>query len=278
MDDGFRPAVEPPSEATADDASLWFAFRGAEMLVHGPDAVAVIPAGIDLAAVGLVPRRRHYLGTLGGRGCFAVEVEDTVDPPVGMAFESLRPLYGRLDDLRFALAGRALQVVEWDRTHRFCGRCGTPTEPVPGERAKKCPRCGLTSYPRLAPAVIVLIHRGRELLLARGHQFPEGLYGLVAGFVEPGESLEEAVRRETSEEIGIELADVRYFGSQPWPFPHSLMIGFTARYAGGELRPAPHEIAAAGWFTIDNLPSIPPPLSIARKLIDAFIEGRGGWS
>ena len=230
----------------------------------------------DLAATGLAPQRRHYLGSLGGCACYAIEVEVAVEPPPGMAFESLRPLYGRLDEVRFALAGRALQIVEWDRTHRYCGRCGTPTVPLAGERAKTCPRCGLSSYPRLAPAVIVLINRGNELLLARGHNFPADMYGLVAGFVEPGESLEEAVRRETSEEVGIELADVRYFGSQPWPFPHSLMIGFTASYAGGELRPAPHEIADAGWFAVDALPSIPPPLSIARKLIDAFAERARG--
>ena len=276
MDDRFRSAVEPPSATTADDASYWVAFRGAELLVHAADAAAVIPEWIDPTRLGVAPRRRHFLGTLGGRACFAVEVEDAAEPPAGMAFEPLRPLYGRLDEARFALAGRALQIVEWDRTHQFCGRCGTPTDPVPGERAKRCPRCALTSYPRLAPAVIVLIHRGRELLLARGHQFPHGLYGLIAGFVEPGESLEEAVRRETAEEVGIELADVRYFGSQPWPFPHSLMIGFAARYASGELQPAPHEIADAGWFAPDDLPTIPPPLSIARKLIDAFVAGAIG--
>ena len=138
-------------------------------------------------------------------------------------------LWGSVDDVVWTVAGRAVQLVEWDRTHRYCGRCATPTEVVAGERARRCPTCGLLAFPRLAPAMIVLVTRddGREALLARGTRFPVPMWSCLAGFVEPGETLEEAVHREVREEVGLEVDDVRYWGSQPWPFPHSLMLGFT---------------------------------------------------
>ena len=146
---------------------------------------------------------------------------------------------------------------------------------APSERAKLCPKCGLLSFPRLSPAVIMLVYRGDELLLARNHGFADGFFSVLAGFVEPGESLEEAVEREVHEEVGLDLTEIRYFGSQPWPFPHSLMIGFTARYAGGEIRLQEAELAEAGWFNRrGELPRLPGKLSIARKLIDAFLEQR----
>lgn len=187
----------------------------------------------------------------------------------------MRALYGKLPDDLFLLAGRAAQIIEWDRTHQFCGRCGAPTQYAQGERAKRCPMCGLVSFPRLSPAIIVLVERGDEVLLAQGANFVGGFYSTLAGFVEPGESLEEAVHREINEEVGIEVKNVCYFGSQPWPFPHSLMIGFTAEYASGEIEIDPKEIADAQWFTIDNLPKVPQKLSIARKLIDSYVEKHG---
>ena len=170
-------------------------------------------------------------------------------------FVGLRQLWGHVDDEVWAVAGRAVQVVAWDRTHRFCGQCGQATEPEPQERARRCPACRLVVHPRLAPAVIVLVEGpdGR-VLLARNHNFPEAFYSCLAGFVEPGETLEEAVRREVKEEVAIEIDDLRYFGSQPWPFPHSLMIGFFARFTGGEVRPDGTEIAEAAWFSPPNCP------------------------
>jgi NAD+ diphosphatase len=189
-----------------------------------------------------------------------------------MAFEGLRQVYGRLDEDLFWLATRAVQIVDWDRTHQFCGRCGAPMEAKATERAKLCPRCGLHHFPRLAPAIIVLVERGHALLLARSRHFTKGMYSVIAGFVEPGETLEEAVAREVREEIGISIKEIRYFGSQPWPFPHSLMIGFTATYAGGEIVLDDPEIEDAAWFTRDNLPPLPGKISIARKLIDWFLE------
>jgi NAD+ diphosphatase len=216
---------------------------------------------------------RQLLGLLDGAACWAVDLDGDGAPDV--VIEGMSPLmglYGRVDDLRWTLAGRAVQLVEWDRTTRFCGRCATPTEPAPGERARRCPACGLLAFPRLAPAIITLIERddGRALL-ARGRAFPVPMYSCVAGFVEPGETLEEAVHREVREEVGIEVADVRYWGSQPWPFPHSLMLGFTARWAGGDIVCDPVEIAEAGWYGRDELPPIPPGMSIARRIIDDWV-------
>jgi len=175
-------------------------------------------------------------------------------------------------------AGRAVQLVAWGRTHRYCGRCGQETEAVAGDRSMRCTGCGLLAYPRLAPAVIALVHRTapdgeEEALLARGVQFALPMFSCLAGFVEPGETLEGAVQREVLEEVGVRVDDVRYQGSQPWPFPHSLMIGFFARWVEGELVPDPTEIAEAGWFRRDALPSIPPSISIARRLIDTWVAG-----
>jgi len=146
------------------------------------------------------------------------------------------------------------------------------------ERAKECPQCGLLHFPRLAPAIIVLVERDQEFLLARSRHFLPGMYSVLAGFVEPGESLEEAVVREVKEEVGVDIKDIKYFGSQPWPFPHSLMIGFTATYAGGEISLNDSEIEDAGWFTVNNLPRIPGKISIARKLIDGYLAKQGRTS
>ncbi|HWS76701.1 MAG TPA: NAD(+) diphosphatase, partial [Quisquiliibacterium sp.] len=192
--------------------------------------------------------------------------------PEGLRAAGLRNWFGVLDDETLSIAMRAVQVLEWDRTHRFCGACGTPTEQVGHERAKRCPACGLVSYPRISPAMMVLVTRGRELLLGRGVTFPPGRYSALAGFVEAGESIEESVAREVHEEVGIEVRDLRYFGSQSWPFPNSLMIAFRAEYAAGELQPDPAELADAQWFAPEALPQLPPRLSIARALIDSTLE------
>ena len=136
------------------------------------------------------------------------------------------------------------------------------------ERSRSCPECKLTTYPPISPAIMILITRGRELLLARKAAFPAGRYSALAGFVEPGETLEDTVRRETREEVGVEIANIRYFGSQPWPFPHSLMVAFTAEYAGGAVTPDGVEIEEAMWFDVEELPARPPSISISRRLID----------
>ena len=226
--------------------------------------------------MGLIVMQQNYLGQLDNHHCYAAEVIEGTTPPAGMAFEGLRQIYGRLDEDLFWIAARAVQIVDWDRTHQLCGRCGTPLRVKTTERAKECPKCDLLHFPRLAPAIIVLVERGNELLLARSRHFMPGMYSVLAGFVEPGESLEEAVVREVREEVGISIKDIKYFGSQPWPFPHSLMIGFTATYAGGNISLDDSEIEDAGWFTANNLPRIPGKISIARKLIDWFADKQRG--
>jgi NAD+ diphosphatase len=172
----------------------------------------------------------------------------------------------------FWIGGRGFQLINWDRTTRFCGRCGSPTQSSDSERAKVCQNCGLRNYPRISPAVIVAVTRERRILLARAFRFPMKIYSVIAGFVEPGETLEQCIRREIKEEVNIEVRNIRYFGSQPWPFPNSLMIAFTAEYAGGELRIDNEEIMDAGWFEAHELPNIPDKVSIARRLIDSFIR------
>lgn len=265
----FVPGTVFPNEPTAP--GWWFAFSGNQLLVRTDGKDSQVPWLVSLAEIGLDPVRTQYLGTLDSQPCYSAELPRDAAIPADMELRGLRELYGTLDEELFAASGRAVQIVEWDRTHQFCGHCATPMTQLPTERAKRCPNCGLVNYPRLSPAVIVLIARDETLLLARAPHFPAGVYGLIAGFVEPGESLEDTIVREVREEVGITIQDLRYFGSQPWPFPNSLMIGFTAQYEAGEIAIDSQELEAADWFDKQNLPILPPKISIARKLIDWFV-------
>jgi NAD+ diphosphatase len=192
--------------------------------------------------------------------------------PSGTSLEELRSLFDRLDHGFYEAALTAVHLVEWDKNSRYCGRCRGDLIPKTDMRAKECRECGKLEFPRISPAVIVLIERADTLLLARSARFAVPFFSVLAGFVEPGEGLEAAVHREIFEEIGIRVKNVNYFGSQPWPFPDSLMIGFTAQYESGEIRIDGEEIVEADWYRADNLPPIPGKLSIARQLIDWFIE------
>ena len=209
-----------------------------------------------------------FLGELDGRPCFA----RIGDPPAGCEPVPLRQLFGVISDDEFAVAGRALGLVAWDRDHRYCGRCASPTARSSTERARTCTACGFTSYPRISPAIITLVERDGRALLARNARTQPPFFSTLAGFVEIGETLEGCVAREVREEAGIAITDIRYFGSQPWPFTGSLMVGFTARWASGELACDPTEIRDAAWFAPGELPPIPPRLSIARALIDDFVR------
>ncbi|MDP2292352.1 MAG: NAD(+) diphosphatase [Actinomycetota bacterium] len=254
----FNPSLLPPDAA------------GRHRYIHVIGATVFIddrPADASWAI--------HFLGMLDDEACWAVDVPHGEDPSYGAALD-LYSLYGRTSEPEWAVAGRAVQLAEWARTHRFCGRCATPTEPSAGDRSMKCPACGLLAYPRLAPAMITLVTRGeagpeQEVLLARGVQFRAPMYSCLAGFVEPGESLEGAVVREVFEEVGVEVGNVQYRGSQPWPFPHSLMIGFRAEWQRGDIVCDPSEIVDAQWYTREALPPIPPAISIARRLIDDWL-------
>lgn len=263
----FVKAAPPAEQPTV---AYWFIFKENLLLIDEKDGMTGIPLLPDITPFGVV-LRKQFLGMWEDKPCYSVELEPATDLPINMKWTGLRQAYGLLPEVFFSLAGEAIQIMDWDRTHQFCGRCGTPTEHVGYEFSKKCPNCGLTAYPRISPAVIVLIEHEGKVLLSRSPHFPKGMYSIQAGFVEPGENLEQAVEREILEEVGIYVQDIKYFGSQPWPFPNSLMIGFTAKYAGGELTLDKTEIEDAAWYRADELPAIPPPLSIARKLIDHFV-------
>lgn len=255
---------------------LGFAFRGRDLLVHRAGERALVPEASALTSLDPHVVRKNDLGVHEGRAAVAIELSKDAKAPDGMAFENLRALYFSMDEPSYKRAGRAVQIVSWDRDHQFCGRCGGPVGRVPGELAKRCDPCKLTLYPRLSPAIIVLVERGDTALLGKNARFPMPMYSTLAGFVEAGETIEEAVHREIREEAGIEVDNLRYFGSQPWPFPDSLMIAFFATYVGGELTPDPAELSDAKWFRVDELPMVPPRISIARALIDAWVKKQGG--
>lgn len=279
MNQSFISALNPPDMWASP--AYWFIFNGFRLLVYREDNQARVPWITDPATLGITIVRQQYMGycTDPERGfhAFVAEVAAETAVPEGMAFLGLRYLFSMMDESMVWLAGRAVQLAEWNRTSQFCGYCGVHTEQQSHERSKKCPQCSRTIYPRLSPAIIVLIEKTNEdgpneLLLARSHRQPAGFYSVLAGFVEPGETLETAVAREIREEVGIEVQNIRYFGSQPWPFPDSLMIAFTADYASGDIVLEEAEMADANWYTATTMPQIPPSISIARKLIDWFVE------
>lgn len=255
---GHDPALE-------NDA-LKLSFRSHELLVDdrggGPMHLASPSPASNVIVV----------GRWEGRWVVTEAVAKDTAAPEGARWAGLRSLFGVMDDGLVAIAGRAVQLIDWDRNHRYCGVCATPTERDVQERVRRCPACGHAVYPRISPAMMCLVTRGQQILLARNVNFPTGRYSALAGFLEAGESIEDAVHREVREEVGIEVSTPRYFASQSWPFPNSLMIAYTAEYAGGELKPNEHEIAEADWFDHTNLPQLPPRVSIARALIDDTLQ------
>jgi NAD+ diphosphatase len=282
---GFAGGVAGPADATE---AYWFVFKGDRLLVElGPPSPRPsddlrVPARPSWARLPLLKNnnslwfeseRTLYLGCLAGKHCWAAEAPAAAPaPPPGLAWEGLRTLFSVLEDAHFALAGRAIQLIDWDRNHRFCGRCGAPTELKTEERARACAACRLTAYPRIAPAVMALVRREGEVLLGRSPHFPPGMYSALAGFVEAGETLEQCLAREVEEEVGVQVSRMRYFASQPWPFPNSLMIAFVCDWESGEIRPQAGEIEAANWFDVLQLPKLPSKISIARRLIDAVVQ------
>ena len=257
--------------AERNEPALWFAFHRGELLLARIDDEARLPRCRDISELGVSTVRSLYLGTYGGEHCYVSELEHADELPDGHAMQGLRSVFGIVEEPLAVLAGRAFQIMEWDRNHQFCSRCGTPTVARSEERARACPKCRFTVYPPVSPAIMILIMRGREVLLGRKKGWAPGRYSALAGFVEPGEMLEDTVRRETREEVGVEVENIRYFGSQPWPFPNSLMIAFFCDYAGGDICPQETEIEAAEWFDVFQLPQLPSKISIARRLIDAAV-------
>ena len=259
---------------TIESDAFVFAFADGRLLLLEAELEPPRAEVLGALADGVQPIE---LGRLRGSACYAVGLPAGATPAAGLRSVGLRELFARFPDAELiAMASRASQLVEWWAAHAFCGRCGGPTELAAGELARGCSACGALHFPRISPAVITLVHRGREVLLASDRRFRRGFYALVAGFVEPGETLEQAVSREVREEVGVEVEDIRYFGSQAWPFPSQLMVGFFARYRSGDIRVQESELTDARWFHVEQLPnpdSRPPTFSIAGRLIERFISG-----
>jgi NAD+ diphosphatase len=256
----FAVSIEPRETGGAPPI---FAFAGKDLVIAGDALPSLDALGAGASLDGAI-----CIGERGRSTCYALALRDS-EPPPGSRGIGLRAVFGELGPEAFVMASRAAQLLTWDREHRFCGACGTPTERAAGEPARVCPACDLHAYPRISPAIMVLITRGREVLLARNKRNTTGMFSALAGFVEAGETLEETIVREVREEVGVSVNDIRYFGSQSWPFPHSLMIAFTANYLSGDVTPDGIEIEEARFFDVDALPQLPPAgLSIASRLIN----------
>ena len=252
---------------------LWFIFcKGDLMLERRPDGTYGIPL-CEEAPVEVKPWTTIHTITPFADGTavrtFAVDSPIVGHPRYEMC--GLRASYAKLSSDLYQKAGKCQEILYWDQNTKYCGVCGAPMK-LHTEISKRCTECGKEVWPQLATAIIVLIHRGEEVLLVHARNFRGDFYGLVAGFVETGESLEEAVVREVREETSLEISNLRYFGSQPWPYPCGLMVGFHADYASGDIHLQRSELSAGGWFRKDNLPHIPEKLSIARRLIDSWLE------
>ena len=274
----FFPLVSPPRKE-GKNGTYCFAFKERELLLLNENGTFRLPEIDEFSALGINVVRQQYLGEFNEISCYSMEITDFNsssaggdDSTVTYIYSGLRKLDNFLEASLSSIAGKAVHIMEWDKNTIFCGRCGSSTFPKDTERAKQCPECGFTAFPKISPAIIVLIEKGDRVLLARSPHFPQGRYSIIAGFVEPGESIEQAVVREVREEVGISVRNVKYFGSQPWPYPDSLMIGFTAEYLDGDIQVDGIEIEDAGWFLKDEIPNIPGTDSISGQLIAYFIR------
>jgi NAD+ diphosphatase len=253
------------------ETSYWFAFKNNELLVNTINGSPIIPMINSLEDIGLEPVRRQYLGTYNEIDCYSAELDSDVKLSSDFKLMNLRSLIGQIDEEIFLIAGKAFQIKNWDANNQFCGRCGAKLNIKNNERAKECPQCSLIIYPRISPAVIVAIVNDGKILLANSRRFNSDFYSVLAGFVEAGETFEECVAREIREEVNIEVKNVKYFGNQPWPFPDSLMVAFTAEYSSGVITPDGEEIIDAQWFSANSLPNLPGKWSIARRLVEWFV-------
>lgn len=257
----FVPLFSP--EIPAESPLIHFAFIGEDLLLT---LANTLPQGNALASLGEA-KAAFAFGRLGPLPCVAHFWPAGSSVPEGLQAVSVRAVWGLLPEGHWGLVARAKRMLGWDQVSRFCGACGATTVALSTEPAKLCPVCQQRFYPQIAPAIMCLVRRDNALLLARSPHFKSGMYSALAGFVEAGESVEQCVHREVFEETGIQVKNLRWFASQSWPFPQSLMLAFHADYAGGVITPQPEEIEDAQWFTLDRLPPLPAPVSIASRLI-----------
>ncbi len=255
--------------------SFAFIFKGHRLLVKNSGKTLRIPTGEEVRQSQLPHSRPLYLGEIGGRACFCAQARADVEPAGNSGFHGVRRLFGTLDETFFKMAALGLQVNNWDQISGYCGNCGARLDLTDNERAKECGACGRIEFPRISPAVIMSVVRDNKILLARSTRIKFSFHSVLAGYVEVGENLEECVQREVFEEVGLGVKNIRYFGSQSWAFSNSLMIAFTAEHDSGEIKVDNNEIREAGWFSCDDLPPLPGWGSIARRLVDSFVERAG---
>lgn len=251
--------------------SYWFVFDGYKLMVSKENGAFEVPMMRYENHKERGITKGSYIGTFKDVPCYVGDGSNALLHE-GLEFVELRGLHGVLEEDIYTVAGRALQLLTWDRDFQYCSRCGAKVEKIDLQMAKECSDCHLVNYPRISPAVITAIFKEDKILLARNKNFPGEMFSLIAGFVEAGETLEECVEREIIEEVAIKVKNIRYVGSQSWPYPHSMMVGFVADYDEGEIQVDGTEISEAYWFDRDNLPMIPAGVSIARKIIDCYIE------
>ncbi len=282
----FVKSVTEPEKSEAK--AYYFIYSKSNILVRKEFGCDVsIPLLDHKSVLAASLRLRCFFGTMDNMPCYCASMR-LDELPEGYQWMSIRALYGKMDDTFYTIAGYARQIFDWNVNFQFCGRCGEKTQkkeeehPDVGgpdkkeEHSRICPECGLISYPRISPAIITAVIKDDQILLARGVNFPDKrMFSVLAGFVEPGESLEDCVKREILEETGIKVKKIQYFKSQSWPFPDSLMIGFTAVYESGKISIDRKEIVEADWFKYNRLPVIPGRQSLARELIDWFVTEQG---
>ena len=271
MSNKFKILSNTAKISEADD--LYFAIFKGGLLVRKENDELSIPIFDEIRKLNIKYENEFFLGQLGEKACFAIETSEEIILTDDFELIPLYEIGALLDEELFLIAGRANQILNWDNTHRFCGKCGSKTDNKKDELAKVCPNCNHVMYPVICPAIIVAVTKGEEILLAHNRGFKNNMYSLIAGFVEAGEELKNTVKRAVFEEVGIKVKNITYYTSSPWSFPNSLMIGFFAEYESGEIKVDGNEIVHADWFTKDNFPNIPKKFTLARKLIDKYIGG-----
>lgn len=261
------PPAQPPQ-----GSAYWLPFRGDNVLVKTTATGFELIQGAADIHTALHLQAEYYLGTLHGLACLTGEVEQEFVLPAGWSEQTQRTLFGRIGEQSQSLIGYATQILHWQHISRYCPVSAHATESLAGSWGRICPSCGYTMYPPSTPAILVLVHDGERMLLTHKPGWGSKRYSCIAGFVEPGESLEECVQREIYEEVGLQVTDIAYIGSQPWPFPHQLMVGYTARYLSGDIHLDGLELDDARWFTPATLPELPPPQSLAHRIITTWID------
>lgn len=270
--------VEPYLGASVQASDHAVIYNSAGLVAVGAEG-AVVHAVQDVAADLAGIRQSEYLGRWGTSPCFAVQLEEPEPPlPATCRWWGMREAMAEQNQENICLISMGMQLLQWRVTVKYCAVCATALVPQCGERAQRCPACAQLYYPRINPAVITAVFHQGKILLARNRNFGGTMFSLIAGYVEAGENLEQAAVRELQEEVGILVSNLRYWGSQTWPFHAALMFGFTADYAGGELRPDGVEIVEAGWFSPDQMPELPRQGSIARRMVDEYLSRATGRS